>query len=589
MKLSCCIITKGDEELPKLAQAVSSVYPYVDGVYITATSDKTEKTEKYCKDMGIHYSHFAWCDDFSKARNFNFSQAPQDSDYILWIDTDDVLQGGEKLKEVAQMAKDNGKDVVLFTYWYGCDFNPDGTIKAIQMEHMRERLLRPGVTTWKGRLHETPVPIEGAQNNYTPYSYEPEERPIVVIHTSKDTELPEKMERNKRILELQLKEEQEAGKPDPRTLLYLIKIYAENDNPEDWEKVMTYGDQYLKTSGWDEERGTCWEQMGIVYGKQNKFLEAIECFHNAINEWPHQVLFYIRLAAAYYNSKNYKKSRHWLEQASNMDMERRYTSGMNNLKAMKVLFADLLLKLNYNVDKDTKKALEAARLLYSEIPSEEHAEQVKFLEDVDALNKACKNFDELAHYLSDIGAEDKIVPLLELLPDGISNQPFAQSIRKRFTPPRRWKDNEICYFANFGGKHFEKWDSSALKSGIGGSETAVIELAKEWTKLGYKVTIYADPHHKGTDEYGITWLPWYYFNKNDYFNIFIQWRGWQLAGKVKARKFYVDLHDIFSTIDITQQDIGNIDKFMVKSKYHRMLAQNIPDEKFCVISNGIRV
>ena len=32
---------------------------------------------------------YAWCDDFSKARNFSFSFATKD--YILWLDADDVV------------------------------------------------------------------------------------------------------------------------------------------------------------------------------------------------------------------------------------------------------------------------------------------------------------------------------------------------------------------------------------------------------------------------------------------------------------------------------------------------------------------
>lgn len=159
-------------------------------------------------------------------------------------------------------------------------------------------------------------------------------------------------------------------------------------------------------------------------------------------------------------------------------------------------------------------------------------------------------------------------------------------IRREVAPPRKWKDNEICYFANFGGKHFEPWDGTSLDKGIGGSETAVIRLADAWTKKGYKVTIYGDPMRKG-DHNGVAYLPWYYFNYKDSFNIFIQWRSWALASQVKARKFYVDLHDVFSGIDVSSEDLEHIDSFMVKSKYHRSLAPNIPDEKFIVISNPL--
>src|SRR5690348_880838 len=210
MKLVAALIVKDDSELQGLNKALDSLQPFVDGVYVTATGIEVEKIKSLCKLRGIHYSYFKWCDDFAAARNFNWSQAPKDTDFVFWMDTDDILIGGEHLREVAEMAKDNHKDVVFFTYWYGCDFEGEPsaqTLKEVLMEHNRERLIKPGVTMWKGRLHETPVPVFGANNNYTKYLYDPKDRPLVVMHTSKDSDLEEKMKRNKRILETQLKDE----------------------------------------------------------------------------------------------------------------------------------------------------------------------------------------------------------------------------------------------------------------------------------------------------------------------------------------------------------------------------------------------
>jgi tetratricopeptide (TPR) repeat protein len=592
LKINACIIVKDDSEYDKLACALETIAKFVDGIYLTTTGKETEKIKSIEEVYGnsIHHSHFDWVDDFAAARNFNFSQVPKDTDYIFWMDSDDLLVGGPKLREVAQMAKDGGKDVVFFTYWYGCEFDGEPSIqnfKGVLMEHNRERLIKPGVIQWRGRLHETPVPISGAKDNYTKYLYHETERPVAVMHTSKDEELPEKMERNQKLLELQLAEERERKEgADPRTLLYLMKIYAEKDEPKLWELCIPMGEEYLQKSGWDEERGTCWEQLGIVYGKKGNHKKAAECFHNAIDEWEIQPLFYIRLAYSYYNIGNYRKAEHWLTIAASMDLDNK-GSNLTNFKAMKVLFATLLLKLNYNAHRNTTKALEAAKLLFSEDPRQENAQQVQFLEDLNQLNDACQNADMLLRYLDAIGADDKIVPILDSLPDAITSQPFAQKTRQMFTPPRKWGEKEICYFANFGQKHFEPWSPQSLESGIGGSETAVISLAREWAKQGYKVTIYGDPGEAKGEHDGVTYLPWYYFNPRDSFNVFIQWRGWQLAGKVKAKKFLVDLHDIYSAVDLDEEQLRNIDKIMVKSTYQRGLAPTIPLEKFEVISNGI--
>jgi acetone carboxylase gamma subunit len=83
------------------------------------------------------------------------------------------------------------------------------------------------------------------------------------------------------------------------------------------------------------------------------------------------------------------------------------------------------------------------------------------------------------------------------------------------------------------------------------------------------------------------YLPYYYFNQKDSFNIFIQWRNWQLATSVKVKKFYVDLHDVYSDADIEDAIINHVDKFIVRSDYHKGLATKIPENKFLTISNGI--
>jgi len=589
LKLSAALIVKDDTELQGLNKALDSLIPFVDGVYVTATGKNVEQIKSLCDLKGVNYSFFKWCDDFSAARNFNFSQVPQDTDFIFWMDADDILIGGQYLREVAELAKQNHKDIVFFTYWYGCTFNGDpspSTLTEVLMEHNRERLIRPGTHVWKGRLHETPIPVSGAKNNYTKYLYDPKERPIVVMHTSPDSSLEEKMKRNKRILEAQLKDERVSAQgADPRTLLYLMKIYAEAGTEQEMKECIEMGKEYLLKSGWDEERAACHEQIGICWGKLGDFKKSAEEFHLAIAEWPKQPLLYIRLATAYFNLKNYGFADYWMKIGATMDIDNK-GSNLTNLKAMKLMYSELLLKMNWNAHRDTKKALEAASLLMKESPTQEHLDQLKFIESFDKLNDACKHVDELAHYLEEIGETKQIVPILEKLPDAITSQPFGQKIRQRFSEPRIWADNEICYFANFGGKFFEEWSGKSLDKGIGGSETAVIELAKRWVEQGYKVTVYGDPGADKGDIEGVTYLPWYYFNPRDQFNIVIQWRNPALAGKIKCKKFYVDMHDIFNQVDFMER-LQQIDKIMVKSKYHRNLAPNIPDEKFQIVGNGI--
>lgn len=593
MKIAACILCKNDSEFDLLVKSVNSIAPYVDGIFITTTGKEVSKVKVYCEHNKLNYSHFDWTDDFSAARNFNFDQAQKHDnyDFMYWQDTDDILVGAQHLREVAEAAIKNKIDVVFFSYWYGVAFEGEpslATMKEVQLEHMRERLIKPGTNIWKGRLHETPVPVTGYEPKYIKYPYEPKERPVAVMHTATDTGLPEKMMRNKKILELQLEDEHKVGEADPRTLLYLMKIYSEIATKELCDKSIAMGKEYLSKSGWDQERGVCWEQMGIAYGKSGNDLEANKCFHASIAEFPYQVLVYIRLAQSYFNLRKYKECEHWMKMGAGLEIDNT-GSDQTNIKAIKVGYAELLLNLNWNAKKDVQKALEAALMLYKENPTEGNKENLLYIQDANDLNEACRHVDQLSQYLHSIGEDKSIIGVLNSIPLAISTQPFAVSLRQRVAPPRRWLEDEICYFANFGGPFFEKWDAHSLEKGIGGSETAVIELAKEWTKLQWHVTVYGDPAKTGVDEFGINWMPWYYFNPRDSFNIFIQHRSWSLAGTIKCRKFYVDLHDIVSNANLELENIENIDKVFFKSKAHRALLTKLPQEKVMVVGNGCRI
>lgn len=598
MRISACLIAKGNEEEEILRRCLASFIEYVDGVYITVTSKPNDKIRVLADEVNkaagqelIHVSYFKWVDDFSAARNFNFSQAPQDSDYLFWVDSDDIVVHPENLRYIADQGIKGRKDGILIPYWYGCTFKGEPSLEnlvSVDIEQkMRERFLRPGVYHWQGRLHETPIPNTGVKNDYT--LYESEERPFAIMHGSNIEKAYEKLPRNRKLLELQLKDERKRKEgADPRTLLYLMKIYAESsEDPEILKKVITMGEEYLTKSGWDEERGVCYENMGMAAGLLGNQKQAIKYFFKSLQEWPHQPIVYLRLATAYYNLNNFRLAYFWMNKANEIDIKE-VKNSMLNVEGMKIMATELLMRLNFREDhKDPKVAYEAAKQLYELKPNEQTKGMLQVIEDAYRLNEACRATDELGQYLADIGEEGKIVPLLDTLPRGITAQPFAQQFRIKHTEPRVWGNNEICYFANFYQGHFEKFSPKSLENGVGGSETAVIELAKRWVKKGYKVTVYADPREDQGEIDGVTWLPWYYFNHKDTFNVFIQWRSWFLADKVKSKLFLVDMHDLYSPVDLTKDAVHAVDKFMVKSNFHREIAPNVPDEKFMVIPNGI--
>jgi tetratricopeptide (TPR) repeat protein len=597
MKISFCNIVKDDSEFDSWRKMLLSVMPFVDSIHITANGGNVDKIRRYCRANHLDYTYRPWTKDYSDQRNFNFNRA-KDADLILWMDSDDTLVGGQFLRPLAEKAIAQEYDTIFLRYWYGCKFKGEPsleTLEEVELYHYRERLIKPGKITWKKRIHETPVPIEGAKYKYNRIDHTPsnkhKEYPIAVLHRGADRflsekELAKKMARNKEMLELELEDERKSGEADPRTLLYLMKIYSEGDEPEEWAKSIGMGQEYLEKSGWDEERGVCAVEMAKAFGKRGSDDAAAKILHRSIEEWPYNPLTHLMLSEAYFNLKNYPKMEFWMKTGLKMDIEEA-SSSMQNILQMKLLSAQLLLRFYSIVKPDADKALEAARTLYAIEKRPDTFATMDHFEQVKVLNDACRHVDKLTEYYASIGDDKAAQGMLESLPSTILERPFAIKLKNKYKEPKKWGPKEICYFANFGQAHFENWSPKSLQKGIGGSETAVIELSKEWTNMGYKVTVYGDPNKEKGDHNGVTYLPYYEFNIRDHFNIFIQWRSNYLAKKIKSKKFIVDLHDVWSAADYS--DLDCIDKIMVKSKYHRNLAPSIPYDKFLIISNGIRV
>lgn len=199
-----------------------------------------------------------------------------------------------------------------------------------------------------------------------------------------------------------------------------------------------------------------------------------------------------------------------------------------------------------------------------------------------------------------------------------------------------WSNKSIVFFT---GQTPETWGPSSLKNGIGGSETAVLELSRWFSKKGWEVSIYGHftkelitgeiykDLNKDTDLNtnnlvnsnnlnddnkdkeklnnisdddishwkNVKFLPFQLFNIKDAFNILILWRCPQLAKFIESAKtILVDMHDLPRIELIDDASIKNIDMMMVKSNYHEktlekaygLFHNDAGYKKITVIPNG---
>lgn len=147
--ISLCMIVKNEEKV--LTRCLESVRDFADEIVVCDTGS-TDKTREIATNYG-HVVDFAWCDDFSAARNFSFAHA--NGDYILWLDADDVVQESEK-SELFRLKErlDGTQDVIMLPYHTA--FDEQG--KPV-FTYFRERILRRAAGfRWEGAVHECITP-----------------------------------------------------------------------------------------------------------------------------------------------------------------------------------------------------------------------------------------------------------------------------------------------------------------------------------------------------------------------------------------------------------------------------------------------
>jgi glycosyltransferase involved in cell wall biosynthesis len=85
--ISLCMIVKNEAE--NLPRCLASVESLVDEMIVLDTGS-TDGTVELARSLGAQVEHFAWCDDFSQARNVALEYVT--GDWVLVLDADEVLR-----------------------------------------------------------------------------------------------------------------------------------------------------------------------------------------------------------------------------------------------------------------------------------------------------------------------------------------------------------------------------------------------------------------------------------------------------------------------------------------------------------------
>lgn len=592
MKIALTLIVKGSkEEAELLSRCLSSISSQisdegspVDAVFITRTHKKGEKPEQAIADVldfnkdnfkEIHLSDFEWVDDFAAARNFNFSQVPKDFDYILWCDADDIWRGLEKLH--ATIAENPNVDAFSFEYLYDWDEFNNPTVV-----HRKSMLLRnDGCFTWRGPLHEDLEP------NRAIYLFLV--KGIDRLHLTNPDRVADNFKRNIAIAE----KEVESNPDEPLTYWNLANSHFGISNYDEAKEAY---EKFLAITESEDQQYLAYMRIADVFKSQGNRSECIKHYQLAIGLKPGLPDAYLQLAYAFFTFNGMDKAEEYCLQGLRRRPE-----------------PDRMMVYNPR-DYDYNPLMLLARIYYEKnrpdlmVPVLEGCLKIypkdKKLQNLVKEGKKMKR--ELgkaltaAKRLEGIKDKDKLRAELDKLPDDVKSHPAICVLRNKHFIKEESSGKDLVIYC---GMTEHQWNPELFKTkGFGGSEEAVVHLAREWARMGWNVTVYNNCGHQQvyertgevyTDEEGvvrpvvITYKPFWMWNYRDKQDVTILWRWIKpVDANINTTKLFIDVHDVVPEGEFTEKRLQLIDKIFVKTQFHRSLYPNVPDNKIAVIPNG---
>ena len=567
MKLALCLIVKGtDEEAELLDRCLENMSPHVDGIFITSTFTDTpnkkvaEVTKKY---KGV-LSTFKWTKNFAEARTFNFSQVPKDFDYIMWSDADDMWFNLDKLKPL--LVENPQYDAVAVNYLYDFDrYNQPVVI------HKKTMVIRnDDCARWSGRLHEDLIQTRELNMFFSDV--------IQRQHKTNDARVIANQKRNVDIS----KAEYEENSKDPRTHFNLANSYFGNGQYK--EAVEAYN-SFIELSGSEDEIFLAYMRLSRSYECINDYTRAIRTGQTAIGMRPDLPDAYLNMAEIYDARNNLDKAIYF------------YLEGLIKKPQYHAMIAYNPRDYDYNPMMALAKVyfrkdrpdlalgmLEGCLKIYPDNKAiKDLADEMKF--ETGRMKRAIEEIEKI----DNITDPAELTKYIDTLPHELRSHPAICKIRNRLFPKTESTGKDIAYFCGYT-EH--EWNPDLFKTkGFGGSEEAVINLSKELVKAGYNVTVYNNCGIEEMERDGVKYKPFWSFNYNDKWDKIIFWRSARLVDgfireKIDYPEIYIDLHDVISEGELNEARLKRIKKIFVKTKAHKAIFPNVPDEKFAVIPNG---
>ena len=603
--ISLCMIVKNEEV--QLEKCLQSIKPFVEEICIVDTGS-TDRTPEIARSLADRFEVYTGCNNsegniesFSDARQRSFAMATQP--WTMWIDGDDEVRDGDKLLSLIASHDPQNPISIMLPYEYAHDAQGNVTTR-----HYRERIVAPRFAfRWVNPVHEVLIPVGNSPQIQS-------DDVTIVHHRGPKVGNEKDSQRNLRILKAWY---EKYGEVDARQLYYLGLEYGNVGDKENAVKILS---RYIELSGWDDEK--CMACLKIIEHHLNtgKFDEAIQWAIRAISIQESWAECYFALARAYYfraNKGGMNEVRDW-QRCIHF-----FKHGLTLPPTQTLLFINPMERieiyeyLNFAQNKtgDIVGALESCKAGLKSRPNDGMALNAKLyathlskVHIVDELNnlielKVINNTvrDRISQVLNqpeqlDLLSLDKnpVVrdqsPNVEQLLDKLLEADLITKTARNIALDKLFPRVKIPEFSRvsaasrvqivenpldivlFIGKSMESWCPDTLvKGGIGGSETAAIEMTRRFAAAGHKVRVFGDCQNLEGIYDGVKYLHYEKF-PNTECDVFITSRQPHVVDDnfgLKAKAKFCWVHDIHCGNALTHSRALRIDKFLCLSQWHR--------------------
>ncbi len=569
-----------------IGPCLDSIRPFVEQVVVCVDVLTTDDTAKVARAHGaevhpIQISTWHECDahgrvlaqHFARARDESFTYLRDDLDWWMWLDSDDVVYGADKLSTILPQLDDKYIGAWL-PYWYS---TINGTPNTV---FHRERILRPRVGwEWKFRVHEVVKPQHDGPWFGT--------QDIRIVHQEGIHKTDSSAARNLLLLEIDLEETGD----DPRTLFYIGNQFFAMAQ---WELAIEWYERLLSLRHHNPyERWQSAIYLSMAYERVGNLELATQSAFVALDEKPEHPEPYFRLACINNRAGRFEQVVWWTRIGRTMCTEPPFFVFKNPLDYTfnnRTTLGDALAQMGY-----LKQAREEWEAAYAVLQDPQIGAAIERAKGMELAEGQASDFvhalDAMDRYVLPAGYAPAGNGLVRAMYDSLAPEVRAfgrvrDAAIPRLLAHRPDTQPRVVFWC---GRSMESWSPATLNTtGIGGSETAVVEIARRFAADGWRVDVYNGAGHmEGVyDDVGY-WDPERY--QREVADAFVSWRQPRKLDTGDHRACLLWCHDLnYGPLDT--HVMTEWDRVLGVSQWHAQMLKRYYDlDGVGYVPNGINL